>query len=87
MILKMRYTKCNVRRRRAGKGNLTFVEFYESLSDKELKALKKEAFAADSLRNGVMLLKQGKVFNGSWRIIRSICARPSYFFDKLKHNL
>ncbi len=87
MILKMRYTKCNVRRRRAGKENLTFVEFYNSLGDKELKALKKEAFAADSLRNGAMLLKRGNILKGPWLLLRSFVAKPSYFIDKLKNNI
>ncbi len=87
MILKMRYTKTNVRRRRAGKKDITFNEFYSSLSSKEIKAIKREGFAADSLRNGALLLKGRNPIKGAWLIIRSIAARPSYFFDKLKHNL
>ncbi len=87
MILKMRYTKANVRHRRAGKRNLTFVEFYNSLSAKELREIKREGFAADALRNGAMLIKRGNVLKGSWLLIQSIATRPSYFLDKLKHNL
>lgn len=87
MILKMRYTKANVRRRRAGKRNLTFVEFYNSLSAKELRGIKREGFAADALRNGAMLIKRGNVLKGSWLLIQSIATQPSYFLDKLKHNL
>lgn len=87
MILKMRYTKCNVRRRRKGEKDLTFIEFYDSLSDKEIKALKNEAFAADSLRNGAILLKRGNIIKGSWLLMRSFIAKPSYFIDKLKHNI
>lgn len=87
MILKMRYTKCNVRRRRAGKENLTFVEFYNSLGESEIKALKREAFAADSLRNGAIFLKRGNILKGPWLLLRSFIAKPSYFFDKLKNNI
>lgn len=87
MILKMRYTKHNVRRRRKGMKDETFSEYYSSLSPAELKDMKTEAFAADSLRNGVILLKGGNPIKGGWLIMRSILARPSYFFDKLKHNL
>lgn len=87
MILKMRYTKHNVRRRRKGMKDNTFSEYYASLSPAELKDMKTEAFAADSLRNGVILLKGGNPIKGGWLIMRSILARPSYFFDKLKHNL
>ncbi len=87
MILKMRYTKTNVRRRRAGKGNLTFMEFYDSLTQADINQLKTEAYAADNLRNGVMLLKQKKVLTGGIMVLKSIIARPSYFLDKVKHNL
>lgn len=87
MILKMRYTKTNVRRRRTGKDNLTFTEFYDSLTQADINQLKKEAYAADNLRNGVMLLKQKKVLSGGIMVLKSIIARPSYFLDKLKHNL
>lgn len=87
MILKMRYTKCNVKRRRKGQQDLTFIQFRESLTDKELKDLKKEAFAADSLRNGAILLQRGDIIKGPWLLLRSFIAKPSYFIDKLKHNI
>lgn len=87
MILKMRYTKHNVKARRSGEKEMTFTEFYSSLSEKYLKSLHNEAFAADSLRNGVLLLKKGNPFKGIWSILQSVFTRPSYFFDKLKHNL
>lgn len=87
MILKMRYTKQNVRRRRSGKKDITFNEFYASLSPKDIKAIKREGFAADALRNGVLLLKGRNPIKGAWLIMRSIAASPSYFLDKLKHNL
>jgi len=87
MILKMRYTKNNVRRRRAGLHDISFIDFYSSIPESELNAIKKEAFAADSLRNGVMLLKKGNPIKGGYLIMRSIIARPSYFIDKIKHNI
>lgn len=87
MIIKMKYTKVNVRLRRAGKKDITFNEFYSSLSPKEINAIKREGFAADALRNGVLLLKGRNPIKGAWLIMRSIAAKPSYFFDKLKHNL
>lgn len=86
MIIKMRYTKRNLLLRRDGKKELTFIEFYNSLSDKELKKLKNDAKAADSLRNGVFYLKRRNIFKGAWEIMRSIYYRPGYILDKLKHN-
>lgn len=87
MILKMRYTKNNVRRRRAGEKDLLFHEFYSSLTEHEIRKLKKAAFAADSLRNGVMLLRKGNPIKGVYLIIQSIIAQPSYIYDKMKKNL
>ena len=86
MILRMRHIKRNLKLRRRGEKELTFVEFRDSLSPKELKKLEKEAKAADSLRNGVFYLKRKKVFKGAWEITKSIYYRPGYIFDKLKHN-
>ena len=86
MIIKMRYTKRNLLLRRDGKKELTFIEFYNSLSDKELKKLKNDAKAADSLRNGVFYLKRKNIFKGAWEIMKSIYYRPGYILDKLKHN-
>lgn len=87
MIIKMRYTKRNLLLRRDGKKELTFIEFYNSLSDKELKKLENDAKAADSLRNGVFYLKRKNIFKAAWEIMKSIWYRPGYIFDKLKHNL
>ena len=86
MILKMRYTKQNLLRRRRGEKELTFIEFYDSLTPKEIKGLKKDAKAADALRNGVFYLKRKNIFKGAWEILKSIYYRPGYILDKLKHN-
>ena len=86
MIIKMRYTKRNLLLRRESKKELTFIEFYESLSKKEMRALKHDAIAADSLRNGVFYLKRKNIFKGAWEIMKSIYYRPGYIFDKLRHN-
>ncbi len=86
MIIKMRYTKRNLLLRRSGEKELTFIEFYESLSKKEMRALKHDAIAADSLRNGVFYLKRRDIIKGTWEIMKSIYYRPGYIFDKLKHN-
>ena len=86
MILRMRHIKKNLKLRRRGEKELTFVEFRDSLSPQELKKLEKDAKAADSLRNGVFYLKRKNVFKGAWEITKSMYYRPGYIFDKLKHN-
>lgn len=86
MILKMRYTKTNLLRRRAGEREFSFVEFYKSLSTKLLNKYRREANAAGALRNGVFYLKRRNVLKGGWLIAKSLWYKPSYLFDKLKYN-
>lgn len=87
MGLKMRYTKSNVRRRRRGEGDLTFVEFYDSLSDEELKGLKRDAAAADALRNAAFYLHRGNVVMCGWLVMKSLWYKPGYLLEKVRHNL
>lgn len=86
MIIKMRYTKANLLRRRAGEKEVTFIEFQASLTPTQLKELHKDANAADALRNGAFYLKNGNIFKGAWEIIKCIYYRPLYIWDKIKHN-
>lgn len=86
MIIKMRYTKTNLLRRRNGEEELSFIDFYNGLSEKELNGYKCDAKAADALRNGVFYLKHKNIFKALWLILQSIWYKPSYIFDKLEHN-
>jgi len=87
MVLRMRHIKTNVRRRRRGEGDLTFVEFYEGLSAEELKRLRRDAAAADALRNAVFYLHRGNVVMGAWLALKSVWNKPLYIWDKVRHNL
>lgn len=86
MILKMRYTKTNLLRRRNGEKELNFIEFYNRLSKQELKGYRRDAKAADALRNGVFYLKRRNIIKAIGLVLQSIWYKPSYIFDKLKHN-
>lgn len=86
MIIKMRYTKTNLLLRRAGNSELTFTEFYNSLSDQEMEQLKKESMAADALRNGFFYLKKGNWILSMCLILKCIWYRPLYIWEKVKNN-
>lgn len=86
MSLKMRYTKTNLLRRRAGEKELSFIEFYDSLSEKEFRKLEKDSKAADNLRNGVFYLKQRSFGKAIVSVAKSFWYKPSYIFQKLKSN-
>lgn len=87
MMLRMRYVKNNVRRRRRGELNQTFEEFYHSLSSEDIISMKRDGEAADDLRNGVFCLREGRILKGVGLACRSIMLRPGYIWDKIKHNL
>lgn len=87
MILKMRFVKQNLLRRRNDEEELSFIDFYNSIGEETLAKLKRDADAADSLRNGVFLLKEGAIGKGTKLVFRSIRLRPGYIIDKIKHNL
>lgn len=86
MIIKMRYTKANLLRRRNGKDEQTFIEFYESLTQEELNSYHQEAKAADTLRNGIFYLKNKELSKAIFLIFTSLWNKPSYIFDKIRHN-
>lgn len=87
MILKMKYTKSNLLRRREGMNDLTFEDYYSAIPEAELKKIKREAKSADALRNGVFLIKDGDPFKGAWQVLYSVLLNPSYIFEKIKNNL
>lgn len=87
MTLRMRYVKNNVRRRHRGESNMTFEEYYRSLSAEELESIKRDGEAADALRNGVFCLRKWEVVKGIGLIGHSIALRPGYIVDKIRHNL
>ncbi len=87
MLLRMKHIKTNLKRRRRGKSELTFIEFREQISPEEYKKIEKEAKSADMLRNGYYLFRKGRIFSGTWQLVGSFTINPKYFWSKIKHNL
>lgn len=87
MILRMKHIKANLKRRRRGKRDLSFIEFKEQLGKEEYCKLEKDAIAADYLRQSYYTLKSGKIMEGVKYLFISIQNNPSYIFDKVKHNI
>jgi glycosyltransferase involved in cell wall biosynthesis len=86
MILKMRYVKINLLRRRVGDNKLTFIDFFNSLSSKELKSFQRDAEVGVKLRRGVFDLKKGHIFIAFSNITQAIWINPNYFWQKIKSN-
>ena len=87
MLLRMRHIKTNLKRRRSGDKELSFIDFQNSLSEKEIASLKKEATAVNSFRNAYYYLKKGNFLLFIKNIFISIYNNPKYMMDKIKHNL
>ncbi len=87
MILRMRHIKKNVRRRRAGKADLTFCQFLDQLSEKERKEIRNEAISATSLKQSYYAFKKWRIFTGCYYLMRSTFYNPSYLISKIKHNI
>ena len=86
MIIKMEYVKVNLHRRRKGMEELTFIDYYNSLSKRELERLQKDSHAADCLRNGVFYIRDKQLFKGIALLFESVWNHPSYIIDKIIAN-
>ena len=86
MIIKMEYVKVNLRRRRRGMKELTFIDYYNSLSEIERARLQKDSHAADCLRNGVFYIREKKIIRGLALLFECVRNHPSYIIDKVIAN-
>ncbi len=86
MRIRMKHVKCNLLLRRAKRAELSFVEFQNSISAEDLRAIQQESLVGDMLRNGVMLASKGDIFKGGFMILKAIMANPKYFWQKIKCN-
>ena len=86
MIIRMRHIKANLLLRRGGKQEISFIDFYNSLSKTVLKDIKLKAKAVFYLRKAVFLFKNGKIFVGFKSLLFSFYTNPSYFIKKIMSN-
>ena len=87
MLLRMRHIKTNLKRRRRGLEELSFVDFRAQITTKEMLCLEKEACAAYALRRAYYHLRAGHIIVGVKDLCLSIKSNPHYIVDKVKHNL
>ena len=87
IILKIKYVKSSLLKRRSGHKEETFVEFFSSITDKQMESIQREAKSAILLREGAFALKDWKVFMAIYKIAHSILLNPRYIVQKIKSNL
>ncbi len=86
MTLRMKFVKKNLKLRRAGFDELTFIDFMKTVSECELQEMEKNAKASYYLRNGFFLLKEKRIIKGIYYVSRSVLMNPKQFFQKIKAN-
>ncbi len=86
MMLKIKFVKFNLKRRRRGQEEITFTDFLNSYSKEEMALLEKEAEVATLLGNGAFLFNSGKRIKGLKLILHSFVKDPSYLWQKLLAN-
>ena len=86
MIIKMEYVKVNLRRRRRGIKELTFIDYCNSLSEIERARLQKDSHAADCLRNGIFYIREKKIIRGVALLFECVWNHPFYIIDKVIAN-
>lgn len=87
MILRMRHIKTNLKRRRRGEKELSFIDFRNQLSEEEYRKLESDAKAADTLRMAYYSLRKGKIWTLVKNLWISVKSNPGYIVDKVKHNI
>ncbi len=86
MMLKMRFVKINLKRRRRGENELSFIDFLNSYSKQDIAKLEKEAEVATLLGNGAFLFNSGRKLEGLKQVLLSFTKDPSYLWQKLLAN-
>lgn len=86
MTLRIRHIKSNLLLRRAGYADQSFVNFYKSLTLKDIDKIRRTSESADCFRNASFFLKKGKLFKFIKNILLSFIIEPKYLWQKLKNN-
>jgi glycosyltransferase involved in cell wall biosynthesis len=87
MLIKIKYIKSNLLKRRSGEREKTFVEFYNSITPLQMKKIKREADASVMLREGAFALRSWRIFTAIHKILYSIWLNPFYIIQKIKNNI
>lgn len=84
MKLRMLHIKKNLKLRRAGKKELAFIEFNETITSDERDRIKRESTATDAFRKfGFAIIKKHPIQAIYW-FLTAFVASPKYTFEKLK---
>ena len=84
MKLRMAQIKTNLKRRRAGKPEISFLDFQDTLSKEEKRKIEKECAATIAFRKFGFAMVKGNVLMGARWFLAAFFTSPKYVLDKLK---
>lgn len=83
---KIRYIKHNLKRRRKNLPNKTFIDFMDSIDEKDKQKFYKKDMSAYYYREAGFNYVNKKYLKFLWNMILSIKNNPAYIADKMKSN-
>ena len=83
MMMRMKHIKTNLKRRRIGTVELSYLDFIQTLSKKDKKKIEKEAKSAITLRKAAFDFSNNKYLSAILKSIRAFIISPKYFRDKI----
>ena len=86
MSLKIKYIKENLRNRRAGKNEISFIEYLNGLKDGEKRKLKRDFYAEYYYRKAAFGFVEKKFFMIVPWLITSFICKPNYLLQKFIAN-
>lgn len=86
MQLRMKHIKTNLKRRRVGDDELSYIQFMNTITPEQMSRFERDNEVTTHLRNGVTLLMKGRIFSGGYYTIKAICMNPRFFWQKVKAN-
>ena len=87
MSLKMKYIKCNLKRRRDGDNEITFCDFLEKRTKEEIRKDKREFRSAFYYRKAAFAYSKKRYWIIPANVIFSFLYKPEYIFQKFNANL
>ena len=84
MKLRMLHIKKNLKLRRAGEKELSFIEFNETITPKERNRIKRESTATDAFRKFGFAIIKKHPFQAIYWFVTAFMASPKYTVEKIK---
>lgn len=87
MSLKMKYIKCNLKRRRAGESEITFLDFLASRTKWEILQEKRRFYSEYFYRKAAFAFAEHRYLKAVVSLPVSVVLNPNYLIQKIRANI